>query len=228
MRLGRHHPNILGCMTQTHAPGPGHDERRAAFRRRTGQACAGGARGEVVGAVEGRRDLQVRPHPPARRGLLDRHPAADGVGQPARRPRVLLHAHRPDRALPADARQGRVLPDGLGRQRAADRAPGAELLRRAVRPVAAVRPRLHPAREARPEAPGARRPAQLRRAVRAAGASRTRRSSRACGARSGCRWTGASTTRPSARSRSRSARWRSCATSPAARPTSPTRRPCGT
>ena len=114
-------------------------------------------------------DLQVRPHPPARRGLLDRHPAADGVRVAARRARVLLHPHRPGRPLPADARQGRVLPDGLGRQRPADRAPGAELLRRALRPVAAVRPRLHAAGEARPEAPGAGRPTQLRRALRAAG-----------------------------------------------------------
>ena len=52
------------------------------------------------------------------------------------------------RALPADARARGVLPDGLGRQRPADRAPGAELLRRAVRPVAAVRPGLRAAGEA--------------------------------------------------------------------------------
>ena len=39
-----------------------------------------------------------------------------------------------------------LLPDGLGRQRPAHRAPGAELLRRALRPVAAVRPRLRAAR----------------------------------------------------------------------------------
>ena len=57
---------------------------------------------------------------------------------------------------------------------------------------------------------------------------RTRSSTRGCGARSGCRSTGTSTTRPSGRSRSWSARWRSCATSRAARPTSPTPRPCGT
>ena len=105
----------------------------------------------------------------ARGGLLDRHSPAHGVGLAARRARLLLHPHRPGRPLPADARQGGVLPDGVGRQRAADRAPGAELLRRALRPLAAVRRRLHPAREARPEAPGPDQPPQLHRALRAAG-----------------------------------------------------------
>ena len=64
----------------------------------------------------------------ARRGLLDRHAAADRQRLAARRPRLLVHAHRRHRALPADARQGRVLSDGVGRQRPADRAPRAELL----------------------------------------------------------------------------------------------------
>ena len=188
-----------------------------------------GLEDEVVGAVEGRRRPTGSTAPArATRSTRSTPRRPTVIGQPARRARLLLHAHRPDRPLPADARQGRVLPDGLGRQRPADRAPGAELLRRAVRPDAAVRPRLHPAREARPQAPGAGRPTQLRRAVRAAGASRTRRSSRGCGARSGSRSTGPSTTRRSGRSRSGSARWRSCATSPGARPISPTHRPCGT
>ena len=74
-----------------------------------------------------------------------------------------------DRAVPADARQGGLLPHGLGRQRAADRAAGAELLRRPLRPVAALPGGLHPAGEAGPEASGPDQPAQLRRAVRAAG-----------------------------------------------------------
>ena len=43
-------------------------------------------------------------------------------------PRLLLHPHRRDRAVPADARPRGLLPDGLGRQRAADRAPGAARL----------------------------------------------------------------------------------------------------
>ncbi len=80
--------------------------------------------------------------------LLDRHAAADGERVAARRPRLLLHPHRRRRALPAHARQGRLLPDGVGRQRPAHRAPGPELLRRALRSVAAVRPGLHAAREA--------------------------------------------------------------------------------
>ena len=62
-----------------------------------------------------------------------------------------------------------LLPDGLGRQRPADRAPGAELLRRALRPVAALRPGLRAAGDSRtPKKPIADLPAQLHRAVRAA------------------------------------------------------------
>ncbi len=71
------------------------------------------------------------------------------VGVAARRPRVQLHPHRHHRPLPADARQAGLLPDGLGRQRPAHRAPGRELLRRrcATRrcptPTSSSRPR-HP------------------------------------------------------------------------------------
>ena len=49
-------------------------------------------------------------------------------------PRVQLHPHRHRRPLPAHARQAGLLPDGLGRQRPADRAARAELLRRPLRP----------------------------------------------------------------------------------------------
>ena len=202
--------------------------RRQPRRRRTGQAGARGSRGHLGGALEGRRHLPLRPHPAARERLLDRHSAADRQRQPARRPRLLLHAPRPDRPLPADERQVGVLPDGLGRQRPADRAPGAELLRRALRPVAALRRRLHAAGEAGPQAAGADQPAQLHRALRASSSRPTSRSSSRCGARSASRWTGRSTTRPSGRRPSWSASARSCATSPAARPTSRRRRPSGT
>ena len=123
----------------------------------------------MVAAVGRRRDLRLRPHQDPCRDLRDRHPAADRERIAARRARVLLQPDRPGRALPAHARQGGVLPDGLGRQRPAHRAPGAELLRRPVRPLAPPRPRLHASGESRPEAPGADRPAQLHRAVRAAG-----------------------------------------------------------
>ena len=101
--------------------------------------------------MAGRRHLPLRPDQDPRAGLLDRHAAADGQRHAARRPRLLLHPHRRDRPLPADARPRGLLPDGLGRQRAADRAPGADYLRRPVRPVAALRPRLHPAGEAGPK-----------------------------------------------------------------------------
>ena len=124
-----------------------------------------------------------------------------------------------------------LLPDGLGRQRPADRAPGRELLRRPLRPGRPLRRRLQPPAEAAPKKgarPGQPSPAQLRRAVRAA----DRRG------RAGLR--GAV---PPARAVGRlaphlhdhrrpapggPASGRSCATWPAARPTQPRRRRCGT
>ena len=110
-------------------------------------------------------DVRIRPSGHARAGLQHRHPTANGVGVAARWPRVLLHPHRSDRSLPADAGQARLLPDRLGRQRAADRATGTELLRCALRPERRVRPRLRSAGQAGPEAPGRDQPAQLHRAV---------------------------------------------------------------
>ena len=101
-------------------------------------------------------------------------PPPTAMRQPAHRARVLVHAHRHQGALRAHARQERVLPDGLGRQRPAHRAPRAELLRRALRPVAALRPRLHAAVRGRRQQvlprgrPAADQPPQLHRAVRAA------------------------------------------------------------
>ena len=99
------------------------------------------------------------------RRLLDRHAAAHGERLAARRPRVLLHPHRHHRPLPAHARPRGLLPDGVGRQRRAHRAPGAELLRRALRPHAAYDPDFTP-----PEKPGKQEipisPAELRGAVR--------------------------------------------------------------
>ena len=180
------------------------------------------------GPLEGRGDLPLRPQPAARERLLHRHSPADGQRQAARRARVLLHPHRPGRALPADERQGRLLPDGLGRQRAAHRAPGADLLRRPLRPEPALRRRLHAAGEPRPEEADPDQPAQLRRAVRAPGRAR----------RAGLR---AAVAHPrSLRGLERALHdhrhqvaagqpdARSCATSPAARPTSRRPRPCGT
>ena len=120
-------------------------------------------------SVEGRRHLRASTAPTTARDVYSIDTPPPTVTRlAARRARLLLHAHRPDRPLPADARQGGLLPDGLGRQRAADRTPRAELLRRALRPVAALRRRLHAAGEARPQAAGADQPAQLHRALRAA------------------------------------------------------------
>jgi hypothetical protein len=99
-------------------------------------------------ALGRRRPLSVRSHAVARRCLLHRHAAPDRQRLAARRPRVFLHAHRCHRPVSADARKGRLLSHGMGRQRLADRAPRAELLRRQVRAVAAVRPVVRPAGEA--------------------------------------------------------------------------------
>jgi hypothetical protein len=114
--------------------------------------------------VGARRHLPLRRRPPPRRGLRHRHPAAHRQRLPARRPRLLVHAHRHHRPLPPDAGPRRLLSDGLGRQRTAHRAEGPELLRRAVRPLTPLRPRVRRADRAVRAAP-ARQPAQLHRAV---------------------------------------------------------------
>ena len=75
------------------------------------------------------------------RDLRHRHATTHRVAARACGPHVLLHPHRCHRPLPAHARARRLLPDGLGRQRAAHRAPGAEPLPRALRPDAALRAR---------------------------------------------------------------------------------------
>ena len=124
--------------------GYGERSRRRSPRSRRWTASRRGGR------TGGRRRAPTRSTGPQDRGrrLLDRHAAADRLRLAAHRPRLLLHPHRHRRPLPADARQGGLLPDGLGRQRPAHRAPGAELLRRALRPVAALRPGLRAARHA--------------------------------------------------------------------------------
>src|SRR5258706_15381817 len=89
--------------------------------------------------------VPVRSFAPARRRLLHRHAAAHGQRLAARGPRLLVHPHGPRRAIPADAGQSGVLSDGMGRQRPADRTARAELLRCALRPLAAVRPLVYAA-----------------------------------------------------------------------------------
>ena len=119
--------------------------------------------GRVVG---GRRHLPLRPLEDARPDLRDRHAAADGERLAAHRPRDVLHPHRPRGPVPPHAGRRGLLPDGLGRQRPAHRAARAELLRRAVRPVAAQRPRLRRHRPRTPRRhPRRRQPAELHRAV---------------------------------------------------------------
>ena len=112
-------------------------------------------------------DLPLRRHRHPLRGLLHRHPPAHGVGVAPHGLCLRLRADRRHRPLPAHAGLEGLLPDGLGRQRAADRTPGAELLRGALRPLAALRPGLLLARRAgQGRRPGE--PAELHRAVRRA------------------------------------------------------------
>ncbi len=113
------------------------------------------------------RHVRVRPVEDARPGVRDRHAAADGERVAARRARVLVHPHRHHRPLPAHARSRGLLPDGVGRQRCPDRAPGAELLRRPLRSVPPVRPRLRSPGEAG-QAGDPDQPPELRGAVRPA------------------------------------------------------------
>ena len=138
--------------THVHRSRPAHARRH---RRPLGPALGRG------------RHLPLRPLGPPLRGLLDRHPAAHGVGVAPHRARVQLHPHGHRRPLPPHARPTGLLPHGLGRQRPAHRAAGADLLRRPLRPVAPVRPRVRAARDPR-QAADPRRPPQLRGAVRAA------------------------------------------------------------
>ncbi len=109
-----------------------------------------------------------------RRRLLDRHAAAHGVGLAAHRARVQLHPHRHDRPVPPHARAARLLPDGVGRQRPADRTACRELLRRRVRHLGPLRPCARgvrqPAEGPQGLPPGE--PTELHRAVRAAAGHR--------------------------------------------------------
>src|ERR1019366_2537023 len=111
---------------------------RAAASGRPRAPDARRPRGQVERGVGGRRRLSLRSLGAARARVLDRHPTADGQRLAPCRTRLLLHAHRRGRPLPADAWHGGLLPDGLGRQRPADRAARAESLRRALRSVSAL------------------------------------------------------------------------------------------
>ena len=179
------------------------DANRTGRRPRSGavgdprQARPGRAGGEMVG-TGGRTSgtYALRPDGDPRPGLLHRHPAPHRVGIAPHRPRLLLHPHRRGGPLPADAGQGGLLPDGVGRQRAAHRAAGAELLRGALRPHPPLRPRL---RARRPNRRRSRWPSRAPTSWRSATSSppRTSRSSSVSGAPSGSRSTGRTPTPPS-------------------------------
>ena len=155
-------------------------------------------------------------------------PPADGERVAARRPRVLLHPHRHHGPLQAHAGPRGLLPDGLGRQRAADRAAGPELLRGALRSVPAVRPRAScrpPRRRQEPVAVSRPNFVELCLQPHRRGREGLRG---AVAPRRACRSTGPSTTPRSGGSPSGRRSGASCASWPGARPTPPRRRRCGT
>ena len=171
-------------------PGTGDDDGRTR-RRRTRQACPRGARGEV-GRSAGRPDQTYafdRTQPRENVYSIDTPPPT--VSGSLHVGHVFSYTHT-DLIARFQRMRGKAVfyPMGWDDNGLPDRAPGAELLRRPLRPVAALPGRLHPAGEAGPEAAGPDQPAQLRRAVRAAGRSRTSRSSSSSGARWASRSTG--------------------------------------
>ena len=164
--------------------------------------------------------LPLRPRPRSREEIYSIDtPPPDGERLAAHRPRVLLHPDRLPGPLQADGRLRGLLPDGLGRQRPADRAPRPELLRRARRRLAALRRGLPAAaagrrgQERQGRRPAADQPRELHRAVRHP--HRRGREGLRGGLPdgSGSRSTGTSTTAPSTTARGRRRSRRSCATS---------------
>ena len=166
---------VIAVITGESPVGPLRRSAAPSTRARPRASDARRPRGEVERGLGARRRLPLRSLGPARARVLDRHAAADRQRLAARRPRLLLHPHRHRRSLPADVRPRGLLPDGLGRQRPADRASRAEPLRRALRPIDPLRPRLPTTSRAVREGAGVDLAAELRRAVPAA--DRDRRAS---------------------------------------------------
>ena len=146
-----------------------------------------------------------------------------------RGPRLQLHPHRHDRPLPAHAGREVFYPMGWDDNGAAHRAPGPELLRRPLRPDAPLRPRLR----RRPTKPGKQHAARSHAATSSSCAAAHRRGREglrgSCGAelgpvgRLGAHLRHHRRQRPARRPAGLPAQ-----PAPAARPTSPRRRRCGT
>ena len=190
-------PRLAGCdgsVAATVGFGP-MDSRRPKPQRLTPDPRPAGARQADRRRARGRAGPQVwqeqgtyrfdRTQDP-RADLLDRHPAADRQRLAARRARLLLHAHRHRRPLPADARQARSSTRWAGTTTACRPSAGCRTTSAcACDPSLPYDPDFAPPAKPDAKKPGADLPAQLRRAVRAADRARTSRRSRRCGAGSG-------------------------------------------
>ncbi|WHF23113.1 hypothetical protein QJS66_01570 [Kocuria rhizophila] len=156
------------------------------------------------------------------------HSPAHGVRRPARGAHVLLHADGRDRRFQRMSGKNVLYPAGLGRQWPAHRAPRTELLRCALRALAARTWRATACREARQnqrdwDVVSRQNFIELREEL----AVEDEKVFSTCFPRWACPWTGTAPTAPSTRTPARSHSSRSSRTTRPATPTRPRHPPCG-